>query len=259
MPGAKQACPTVAACWSPATPRMAASERRTCRVGRAEIGGAVAHLRQQARAAHRTAAAQVLVPAPGVNVVEQRCARRWWRRSRARRRRSGARAGNCRPCRRPVRRARRARARRAHGRESRRSWCGKIGVEQAGARATIGSWPSAFSARRCPPCGDPARRWRCGSAGRCPLPDQRRLALVGDADGGDIARRRARPCASAPRMAASVVAQMSSGSCSTQPERGIMLRELLLRDARHRCRSGRRTGWRARMSCPDRWRGDSAS
>ena len=45
------------------------------------------------------------------------------------------------------------------------------------------------------------------------------LALVGDADGGDVAA--ASPAAaSACRAVSTVVRQMSSGSCSTQPEAG---------------------------------------
>ena len=45
---------------------------------------------------------------------------------------------------------------------------------------------------RYPPSGGTARRWRCGSARPvCLVPDDGGLALVGDADGGDVRRRRA--------------------------------------------------------------------
>ena len=55
MPGVKQPCPMVAACWSPAMPRMRIGAAEQLRLGDAEIAGAVAHLRQQRRAARRTA------------------------------------------------------------------------------------------------------------------------------------------------------------------------------------------------------------
>ena len=86
-------------------------------------------------------------------------------------------------------------------------------------------------------------------AGRA-VPDDGRLALVGDADGGDAPD--VDPLlASASRTTASVSRQISSGSCSTQPRCGIMLRELALR-RRRRPRLASRTRWRASRSCPDR-------
>ena len=47
MPGLKQAWPMVAACWSPATPRIGISAPNSDGSVDAEIGGAVLHLRQQ--------------------------------------------------------------------------------------------------------------------------------------------------------------------------------------------------------------------
>ena len=45
--------------------------------------------------------------------------------------------------------------------------------------------------RSAPRRAGPARRWRCAAARRCLVPDQRGLALVGDADGRDLAGRHA--------------------------------------------------------------------
>ena len=59
-----------------------------------------------------------------------------------------------------------------------------------------------------------------GSTGRA-VPDDGRLALIGDADGGDVARCSVRPRGAASRPTATVVAKISSGSCSTQPGCGI--------------------------------------
>ena len=48
------------------------------------------------------------------------------------------------------------------------------------------------------------------------IPDDRRLALVGDADGGEVGADRP-PCRSAPAITVLVRSAISSGSCSTQP------------------------------------------
>ncbi len=96
----------------------------------------------------------------------------------------------------------------------------KYGIEhQAGLLADARLRAARPSARRSGRrCGGPARRSRCAAG----LPvarsqTQRRLALVGDADRGD--RRRATSARrAAPRRARRVTdAQISSGSCSTQP------------------------------------------
>ena len=58
-------------------------------------------------------------------------------------------------------------------------------------------------------------RW-IGRAGRA-LPDDRRLALVGDADRGDLGAGHAAPRPAPRRAASPIVVQISSGSCSTQP------------------------------------------
>ena len=223
MPGSKQACPTVAACWSPAMPRIgigAAEELR--RSVAPKCAAAVPHLRQQARGT-REQPQQFVVPVAARGCRTAACARHWWHRSRAPRRRSAARAGSCPPCRRPARRARPAPARPARCRGSRRSWC-RRNRGRAAARSALGRQarcPSAFSASH--------------SVGGAPvLPDDgvdgsarpvarsqttRRLALVGDADRRDI-RRGTAGLRHAPRAHRHVSRQMSSGSCSTQPRRG---------------------------------------
>ena len=84
-----------------------------------------------------------------------------------------------------------------------------------------GSWPSAFSLRA--DVGgaavlpdDGAVHGRAGGA----VPHHGGLALVGDADGGDVACAVTPAFFSASRQVAMVEVQMSSGSCSTQPEAG---------------------------------------
>ena len=73
MPGAKQAWPIVAACWSPAMPRTGTARAEQRGIGRAELRGAVAHLRQHgARDAEQ--AQQVVVPVAAAD-VEQHGAR----------------------------------------------------------------------------------------------------------------------------------------------------------------------------------------
>ena len=52
------------------------------------------------------------------------------------------------------------------------------------------------------------------------VPDDRGLALIGDADAGDVFGRRAPPWPCASRTVATVAAQISSGSCSTPPGAG---------------------------------------
>ena len=98
MPGVKQPWPTVAACWSPAMPRIgdgAAEQRR----GDAEVAGAVAHLRQQRRR-HAEQLAQLGVPGARADVVEQRARGVGGIGRVCTPRRSAARAGSCRWCRR---------------------------------------------------------------------------------------------------------------------------------------------------------------
>ena len=64
------------------------------------------------------------------------------------------------------------------------------------------------------------------------IPEHRRLALVGDADGREIARRRCRAFASASCMTPDCVAQISIGSCSTHPGCGKICRNSCCATAR---------------------------
>ena len=64
------------------------------------------------------------------------------------------------------------------------------------------------------------------------VPHDGRLALVGDADRGDVARPRSPAPASAPSITSRVRRQISRGSCSTQPARGMDLLVLALVDRR---------------------------
>jgi hypothetical protein len=83
---------------------------------------------------------------------------------------------------------------------------------------TIGSCPSRRSAAVIE-----AVRRSCQTMALCTgraglaVPEHHGLALVGDADGRDGARA---PFARAARTVESVVAQITSGSCSTQPKPG---------------------------------------
>ena len=64
----------------------------------------------------------------------------------------------------------------------------EVRVDEPGAPATVVAGPTRAIACRSARCAGPARRSRCGSAGRWRAPDHRGLALVGDADTGDRAR-----------------------------------------------------------------------
>ncbi len=86
-------------------------------------------------------------------------------------------------------------------------------------------------------CGGPARRWRWRSAGRSRVPDHRRLALVGDADGGDVAARRCPAFASASCSTPDCVAQISVGVVLHPARLREDLPELLLARPPARCRA----------------------
>ena len=95
---------------------------------------------------------------------------------------------------------------------------GELAHQRAGARRR--------RARRSGPrCGGPATRSpvRSGSPVRA-VPGEHGLALVGDADGGDGARRRAGDARRAAWPA--TASQISTASCSTQPGSGEVLGEL---------------------------------
>ena len=117
-------------------------------------------------------------------------------------------------------RPRRARARRARCRASSGSWCREIGVDhEPGLRAGSAS-PAPSRLQPLAEVGGaavlPDDRVVDRLAGRA-VPDDRRLALVGDADRGDVARRAPARGPSASTATPICDAQISCGSCSTQP------------------------------------------
>jgi hypothetical protein len=135
----------------------------------------------------------------------------------------------------------------------------EIGVQQQPVFAvTIGSCPSSRRRRRWSAvrrsCQTMARWIGC----RCrAVPDQRRLALVGDADGGDPSGGDAPPSRSPCGRSPATVDQRSSGSCSTQPESGKCWGNSSCAVADHAQR--RRTGSPGSTSCPGRWPGCGSS
>ena len=74
MPGVKQACPMVAACWSPAMPEIADRRRRTARARCRRNSRTSPHLRQH-RARHAQELQQLVVPVAGADVEQQRARR----------------------------------------------------------------------------------------------------------------------------------------------------------------------------------------
>ena len=222
MPGGKQPCPTVAACWSPAMPRMRIGAAEQLRHGDAEFAGAIAHLRQQRHAARRTTCTgrRPSAPLPMSN-------------SSVRAALVASVACTLPPVSRHSRKLsmvpkaslpglRRRRARRSHCRAARRS-CWRRNTDRAAARSWRRS-PARARARA-------ALAQRRGAAvlpddgvvdrlAGGAVPDTRGLALIGDADAGDVARPRAAPWPCASRTVATIARQISSGSCSTQPGAG---------------------------------------
>ena len=232
--------------------RRSASARRTARRGRAEQLRCCRGLRAAARFGHAEQAAAARRPSAARGCRTATCGWRWWRRSRGPRRRSAATAGSSRSSRRRARRARLARAHRRHCRASRRSWSPRNRGRAAGrcVRRTSGSAPSAFSSahtsavrRSCQTIarwiGSPVARSQTTTVSRW-------LVMPIAATRLGVDRR-----ASASRTTASVSRQICSGSCSTQPRCGIMLRRARAARRRRRARR-RRTGWRGSRSCPDR-------
>ena len=224
--------------------------------GRAEIARAVAHLRQQRAAARGTArqapgpiaplwisnssvraalVASVACTLPAGQPPEQE---------------------TCRRCRRRVAPPPPPRARRRRDRAARRSWW-RRNTDRAAARscaAMSGSWPLRRASRA--DAGGaailPDDRVVDRLAGRA-VPDHRGLALVGDADGGDVLRREA-------GLRHSVRARSRPRSTRSPPDRARPGRAPD-RSARNSCcavATGRerqhRTRWRGSRSCPDRSR-----
>ena len=147
-------------------------------------------------------------------------ARRWSRRWRGRGRRSAARSGSCRWCRRP---ARPAAARRAAARPdpaASGSWSPRSTGRAPGrcARRSTARRPGARGRSR--RCGGPARRWPARPAGRRPAPTAPPSRAGWSGRWRSAAAPRCPRWASACGTTSRTDAQISSGSCSTQPGRG---------------------------------------
>ncbi len=223
MPGAKQAWPTVAACWSPAMPRIGIGAPRMAAsvmpksAAQSRTSGSIARGTRNSRSRSSSHApvwmssSSVRAGVGGVGGVhaaagqppEQEAV-------------DGAeqQLAALRP---------RARAPAHVVEQPGDLGAGEIGVEQqAGLGGDVPARaPSAFSC--CAGVGGAPVLPDDGAvdrlAGRA-VPDDRGLALVGDADGGDVGRPRCRPWRPRRAAVASVVRQRSSGSCSTQPDCG---------------------------------------
>ena len=179
----------MAACWSPATPqdRDGAAEDR--RLGRAVVGIAVAHLGQD-RARHVEQRAADRRRRRPWRCRRAACARRWWRRWRARVppvSRHSRKLSTVPKARWP---ASAERARALHVVEQPGDLGGReVGVEQQPGlgrdhRLVPGPLQVAARLRRAPVLPDDGAM---DGLARAPVPDDAGLALVGDADGGDVA------------------------------------------------------------------------
>ncbi len=221
MPGAKAALPDRRRLLVAGDAKNADRAAEQLRRGGAELGRAIEHLRQQ-RHRHAEQLAQFRVPTAVADVEQQR-ARRIGGVGRVHvARRSAAIAGSCRWCRTPAALARPPRARRRHDRAaSRFSW--RRNTDRAAARCAgeiSASWPCLRNAaqtsavrRSCQTIalwiGRPVARSHTTVVSRwlvMPMPA--------------ISRAEIAALAIAPRTVATVVAQISSGSCSTCPGPG---------------------------------------
>jgi len=139
---------------------------------------------------------------------------------------------------------------------SRRSWCRReIGIEQqTGLSDTILSCRPSSGRCTSPRCGGTARRWRCAPACRWRDPTPRGLALVGDADTGEVPGLEL-------GFGQGAAADLDggppdlSGSCSTQP---AWERSAAIPSAPRRPPAGGVEHDGAVLSCPGRWRGCAA-
>ena len=155
---------------------------------------------------------------------------------------------------------RRAPLRRARGRAATRAWCrrSRRRARARSSRANVGAWPAArncvAAARRAPVLPDDRVRERpAGGA----LPQHRRLALVGDADRGEVGGADARGGERLVQHAPTALPRSRSGRARPSRAAG---RSGGTPAARRRtpARGGRRRS-RASWSCPGRARGRRAS
>ena len=237
-PGAKQAWPNRAACWSPAIPDTGMpAGTRVPGGGRRRTGPPTGRTSGRHDGRHPEQVEQLVGPGQGRGCRRAGCGWRStarWRARRRRARRSGSTAARCRPCRRPGR----GRPSTPPSAEQPLELGGReVGVEhQAGRAAHERRGARPRRARRTGPrCGGPARPGPGGSGSPgAAVPHDRGLALVGDADGGH--RLAVEPVDQLGQGRAATAAQMSSASCSTQPGRREVLRELPVGEARRACR-----------------------
>ena len=217
IPGSKHACPNSAACWSPAMP-LTGTESPAATSGSvvAEAPAARQHRRAGTRAGRRTGRTARRT-SRAVDVVQHRAARV---------RRVGrvhAAVGTAaQPPQDPAvdgaeHRGRRRPSTPPCGEQPLELGRREVGVEhEAGQLADqrlAARFPELVAARRGAPVL-PDDGAVAGVAG-APVPHDRGLALVGDADARRRSRRRASPATSA--RVAMVASQISSASCSTQP------------------------------------------
>ena len=221
MPGAKQPCPTVAACWSPAMPRMrigppnSSGRCRSRRRNRAPPAAAPAGTSNN----RQSSASQLAA----VDVEQQGARRHWWRRSRAPCRRSAATAGSCPPCRTQAAPLAPPRARPRRGRAARRSWW-RRNTDRAAARCaprSSGSCPAAAARRS----ASAVRRscqtmalWIGWPVARSQTIVVSRWLVMPSAAMSLALSAGLAPCAA--RTVATSLDQISSGSCSTRPGAG---------------------------------------
>ena len=222
-PGAKQVCPNSAACWSPSAAAMRHAGQHAswpCRRPRPTTGSPAA----SRAGCRRTPAARR--PSPGCArsismvrlalVTSVTCTPPSGRRSGSR----SARSPWCRTA-----------PRRARPRSRRPGVVVEQPAQPRARRSSVASGrPRALAGSASAPAARPARRRASSVRVSCqtigvadrhagvPVPEHRRLALVGDAERGDLRRRSMPACAQRLRArAARTLRQISTASCSTQP------------------------------------------
>jgi hypothetical protein len=249
MPGAKQAWPNVAACWSPARPAIGwAAEQR--RIGDAQLPAGRHDRGNTARDVEQRQ--QLRIPAQRVDVEQQRarCVRR--HRSHGAGRRSASRPASCRSCRTPAPRARPAPARPARDPAATAAWC-RRNRHPAPGRSSAGS--GAPGPRRAAHRSAAVRRSCQTMAGATGSPVARSHSTVVSRWLVIAMAVHCAACTPVRRSTSSATPagcrQISPASCSTQPGWGN-LAELLLRDTGHPAGAVEKDGARAGRALVER-------
>ena len=175
-------------------------------------------------------------PSRAGDVEAAACATRSTVRSRGPGRRSAARGARCRPCRTRARRAPRAAGARDGVEQPRDLRPGEVRVAARGrsARGPAARARRRACARRAARCAGTARRSPGGPAAPVrAVPEERRLPLVRDADGGDVARRDAPPRCSAAARRVELRPPDLLGIVLDPARLGKVLRELPVTPAAH--------------------------